>query len=103
VHEFRTLSAQQLRELLAQRWRPAGVALPGSLELKPETVAAIIRVNGWELPPFRALNHATPRMPHTSPVKGSRVIERVTEFDPGRGGQQCGQAVALCPLTAKPE
>ena len=29
------------------------------------------------------------------PVEGSRVIERVTEFDPGRGGQKCGQATAL--------
>jgi hypothetical protein len=46
VHEFRTLSAQQVRELLAQRWRPAGVALPDSLELDPESVAAIIRVAG---------------------------------------------------------
>jgi hypothetical protein len=46
VHEFRTLSAEQVRELLAQRWRPAGVALPDSLELDPETVAAIIRVTG---------------------------------------------------------
>jgi transposase-like protein len=46
VHEFRTLSAEQVRELLVQRWRPAGVALPDSLELDPETVAAIIRVTG---------------------------------------------------------
>jgi DNA transposition AAA+ family ATPase len=46
VHEFRTLSAEQVRELLAQRWRPAGVALPDSLELDPETVAAIIRATG---------------------------------------------------------
>ena len=35
-----------IRELLAERWRPAGVALPDSLELDPETVAAIIRVTG---------------------------------------------------------
>ena len=46
MHEFRTLSAEQVRELLAQRWRPAGVALPDSLELDQETVAAIIRVTG---------------------------------------------------------
>ena len=46
VHEFRALSAEQVRELLAQRWRPAGVALPDSSELDPETVAAIIRVTG---------------------------------------------------------
>ena len=35
-----------IRELLSERWRPAGVALPDSLELDPETVAAIIRVTG---------------------------------------------------------
>ena len=28
---------RQVRELLAERWRPAGVALPDSLELDPET------------------------------------------------------------------
>jgi len=46
VHEFRALSAEQVRELLARRWRPAGAALAHSLELDPETVAAIIRVSG---------------------------------------------------------
>jgi hypothetical protein len=46
VHEFRTLSAEQVRELLAQLWRPAGVARPDLLELDPETVAAIIRLTG---------------------------------------------------------
>jgi DNA transposition AAA+ family ATPase len=46
VHEFRTLNAEQVRELLAQRWRPAGVALPDTVELDAETVAAIIRVTG---------------------------------------------------------
>jgi DNA transposition AAA+ family ATPase len=44
VHEFRTLSAEQVRELLARRWWPAGAA--HALELDPETVAAIIRVTG---------------------------------------------------------
>jgi AAA domain len=46
VHEFRSLSADQVRELLAWRWRPAGVALPDTAELDAETVAAIIRVSG---------------------------------------------------------
>jgi DNA transposition AAA+ family ATPase len=44
VHEFRTLSAEQVREPLARRWWPAGAA--HALELDPETVAAIIRVTG---------------------------------------------------------
>jgi len=46
VHEFRTLSADQVRELLARRWRPWGVALPEAAELDAETVASIIRVTG---------------------------------------------------------
>ena len=46
VHEFRSLSPDQVRELLAWRWRPAGVALPDTAELDAETVAAIIRVSG---------------------------------------------------------
>jgi DNA transposition AAA+ family ATPase len=44
VHEFRTLSANQVRELLAQHWRPTGVALLDTVELDNEAVAAIIRV-----------------------------------------------------------
>ncbi|MDQ2840540.1 MAG: hypothetical protein M3Y72_05770 [Acidobacteriota bacterium] len=28
VHEFRPLAAQEIRELLAQRWTPPGVHLP---------------------------------------------------------------------------
>jgi hypothetical protein len=46
VHEFRTLSADQMRELLAGRWRPWGVALPEAAELDAQTVASIIRVSG---------------------------------------------------------
>ena len=46
VHEFRTLSADQVRELLTHRWRPAGVALPNTGEFDAETVASIIRVTG---------------------------------------------------------
>jgi DNA transposition AAA+ family ATPase len=46
VHEFRTLSAEQVRELLARRWWPASAAPAHSSELDPETVAAIIRVTG---------------------------------------------------------
>jgi hypothetical protein len=35
------------------------------------------------------------------PVEGSQVIERVTEFDPGRSSQKRGQATALRSLRAR--
>jgi len=41
---------------------------------------------------FKAANAAY------QPVEGSRIIERVGEFDPGRGSQKCGQAAPLRPL-----
>jgi hypothetical protein len=37
------------------------------------------------------------------PVEGSRVIEGVGEFDPGRGNQKCGQAATLSPPSAGQE
>jgi DNA transposition AAA+ family ATPase len=48
VHEFRTLSPEQVRELLTRHWRPAGLMRPSpnKAALDPETVAAVIRVTG---------------------------------------------------------
>jgi hypothetical protein len=37
------------------------------------------------------------------PVEGSRVIERVREFNPGRSREKCGQAPTLRPLGAREE
>lgn len=52
VHEFRPLSAAEIRQLLEQHWTPPGVHLPGQ-PLDSETVAAIIRITGGN---FRLLN-----------------------------------------------
>lgn len=52
VHEFRSLAADETRQLLEQRWTPPGVRLPDQV-LDPETVAAIIRITGGN---FRLLN-----------------------------------------------
>ena len=52
VHEFRSLGAKEVRELLGQRWTPPGVHLPRH-QFDPETVAAIIRITGGN---FRLLN-----------------------------------------------
>ena len=46
MHEFRTLSSEKVRELLALRWRPAGLTRSNRTALDAETVAAIIRVTG---------------------------------------------------------
>lgn len=45
VHEFRPLDANQVQELLAQRWAPAGIKLPEG-PLSPEVVASLIRMTG---------------------------------------------------------
>lgn len=52
VHEFRPLSAAEIRQLLEQRWTPAGVNLPEQ-PWDSETVAAVIRITGGN---FRLLN-----------------------------------------------
>lgn len=52
VHEFRTLAAKEIRQLLDQHWTPTGVRLPQH-PLDPDTAAAIIRITGGN---FRLLN-----------------------------------------------
>lgn len=52
VHEFRPLSADEIRQLLERRWVPPGVRLPpGSIDAA--AAAAIIRISGGN---FRLLN-----------------------------------------------
>ena len=43
VHEFRPLTAGEVRRLLSESWTPPGVSLP---PLNEETVAAIVRITG---------------------------------------------------------
>ena len=45
VHEFRSLDASQVQELLEKRWTPAGVVLPNE-PLVPEVIASLIRMTG---------------------------------------------------------
>jgi DNA transposition AAA+ family ATPase len=49
VHEFRPLAAKEVRQLLDRRWAPSGVCLPQQPS-DTETVAAIIRITGGQLP-----------------------------------------------------
>ena len=46
VHEFRPLSAQEVRDLLCQKWRPSGVVLPDEGFNNEDVLATIIRITG---------------------------------------------------------
>ena len=52
VHEFRPLSASEIRQLLERHWTPPGVKLPGDA-IDSATAASIIRITGGN---FRLLN-----------------------------------------------
>jgi AAA domain len=45
VHEFRSLDATEMRELLEKRWTPVGVTLPDQ-PFAPEVIARLIRMTG---------------------------------------------------------
>ena len=53
VHAFHPLSVAQVRDLLHQKWVPAGVALPEAGVTDEEALATIIRVTGGN---FRLLH-----------------------------------------------
>jgi DNA transposition AAA+ family ATPase len=59
VHEFRPLSSAEMRQLLAQDWKPAGVTFPTISTLDAEAAAAIIRVTGGN---FRLLDRLLTQM-----------------------------------------
>ena len=52
VHEFRPLSAREIRQLLERRWAPPGVKLPADA-IDTVAAASIIRITGGN---FRLLN-----------------------------------------------
>jgi DNA transposition AAA+ family ATPase len=52
VHEFRPLSATEMRRLLTKGWTPPGVSLPA---LDPEAVTSVIRITGGNFRLFERL------------------------------------------------
>lgn len=77
VHQFRPLGAQEMRQLLAQRWTPPGVRLPDSEAMDAETVAATIRVTGGN---FRLLNRLLTQMERILEINGLiQVTKAVVE------------------------
>jgi DNA transposition AAA+ family ATPase len=72
VHEFRPLSATQVRQLLEQRWTPSGVNLPEQ-PWAEEAVAAIIRITGGN---FRLLHRLLTQMERILEVNGLHAITK---------------------------
>jgi DNA transposition AAA+ family ATPase len=87
VHEFRPLAAQQIRELLDQHWRPAGVHLPEH-PLDAETTAAIIRITGGN---FRLLNRLLTQMERILELNSLREVNKDV-VDAARESLVIGQA-----------
>jgi DNA transposition AAA+ family ATPase len=72
VHEFRPLSAAQVRQLLEQCWTPSGVNLPEQ-PWAEEAVAAIIRITGGN---FRLLHRLLTQMERILEVNGLHEITK---------------------------
>ncbi len=72
VHEFRPLSAAQVRQLLEQRWTPSGVHLPEQ-PWAEEAVAAIIRITGGN---FRLLHRLLTQMERILEVNQLHAITK---------------------------
>ena len=73
VHAFRALTAEEVRELLGQRWRPPGVSLPEDLLRDVEGVAALIRVTGGN---FRLLHRLLAQVGRILEINGLGVVTR---------------------------
>lgn len=73
VHAFRPLTAEEVRELLGQRWRPPGVSLPEDLLTDDEGVAALIRVTGGN---FRLLHRLLAQVGRILEINGLGVVTR---------------------------
>jgi DNA transposition AAA+ family ATPase len=72
VHEFRPLSAAQVRQLLEQCWTPSGVNLPEQ-PWAEEAIAAIIRITGGN---FRLLHRLLTQMERILEVNQLHAITK---------------------------
>jgi hypothetical protein len=77
VHEFRTLSASELRRLLAQGWAPPGVSLPCLDTMDGEVISAMVRITGGN---FRLLSRLLTQAERILEINGlSQVSQAVLE------------------------
>ena len=72
VHEFRPLTAKEIRQLLDQHWTPPGVRLP-QYPLDPDTAAAIIRISGGN---FRLLNRLLAQIERILEINSMQAVTR---------------------------
>jgi AAA domain len=72
VHEFRTLGATEIRQLLAQQWVPSGVTLPPQ-PWADDAIAAVIRVTNGN---FRLLNRLLTQMERILKINGLNAITK---------------------------
>jgi hypothetical protein len=87
VHEFRPLGTAEIRQLLAQRWSPAGVNLPEQ-PWAEDAIAAIIRVTGGN---FRLLNRLLAQMERILEINSLREVTK-NAVDAARESLVIGQA-----------
>lgn len=72
MHEFRTLGATEIRQLLAQQWVPSGVTLPPQ-PWADDAIAAVIRVTNGN---FRLLNRLLTQMERILEINGLNAITK---------------------------
>jgi DNA transposition AAA+ family ATPase len=77
VHEFRSLRAQEVRNLLHRKWAPSGVTLPKEGLLDEEVLATIIRITGGNFRLLHRLMTQTARLAEINAL--SKVTREVVE------------------------
>jgi DNA transposition AAA+ family ATPase len=77
VHEFRPLSAEEVHDLFAQGWVPAGVVLPEEGLTDADVLATIIRITGGN---FRLLHRLLTQIARLAEINAlARVTKEVVE------------------------
>ena len=77
VHEFRPLSANEMRDLLCQQWAPPGVILPEEGFNDEDVLATIIRITGGN---FRLLHRLMTQVARLVEINAlSRITRAVVE------------------------
>ncbi|ETW96639.1 MAG: hypothetical protein ETSY1_25820 [Candidatus Entotheonella factor] len=77
VHEFRTLSAREVRHVFNQKWVPSGVTVAAEQFVAPEILAALIRITGGN---FRLLHRLITQSARLMKINAlSKVTQEVVE------------------------